>query len=298
MPETTDRDAHTVTPKSLLTRTPIWARPSTPYLPPSESMTQNNQSEFAALTEQVPFFAKCESTMNRRMIAFVAGNVLVIVTAGAYLVTNFANIQLHPFSWLVALVSGYFLADFVSGIIHWAIDTWFSEQSLGRMVAIAREHHTHPRHVLEYRFVDHATLGSVPSVLFFGPMMALVWLLPSTTAVYVGVIWSFIITLTLLFGTSLHNLGHRQPQSRLLRILMMYRLVLSPKHHMVHHLGDQTVRYCVVNGWANPLCDHLGVWRGLEAVIMHMTDSIPRENDRKWQEHYQKTGEIKSMMSS
>lgn len=262
----------------------------------TEVLSQNSQSDLVELTEQVPFFADCDLAGHVRIVAFVGGNVLVIISSGAYLVATFADIQLHPFVWFLALISGYYLADFVSGLVHWGVDTWFSEQSLGRLVAIAREHHTHPQHVLGYRFLEHASLGSVPSVLFFGPLMALFWLLPSTTTTYVGVIWSFIITLTLLFGTSLHNLGHRQARSRLLRFLQQQRLVISPKHHMVHHRGDQMVNYCVLNGWANPLCDRMHLWRGLETLITRISGAMPRENDRKWQQHYQRTGEIKTLL--
>ena len=46
------------------------------------------------------------------------------------------------------------------------------------------------------------------------------------------------------------------------------------------------MRYCVVNGWADAVCDRLGVWRGLERVISRMTGAVPRQDDEDWQRRW------------
>ncbi len=73
-------------------------------------------------------------------------------------------------SWpylMAASLAGYFLADFSSGAVHWAMDTWFDERTMGRAIAITREHHTHPDHV--YGFLENASFGSAPSAVVVRP---------------------------------------------------------------------------------------------------------------------------------
>jgi ubiquitin-conjugating enzyme E2 variant len=50
------------------------------------------------------------------------------------------------------------------------------------------------------------------------------------------------------------------------------------------------VHYCVVNGWANYVCDGLHVWRALERVIQAFTGLVPRADEVEWQRHYRETG--------
>ena len=177
-------------------------------------------------------------------------------------------------------------------MVHWATDTWFSEKQFGRLIAIAREHHTHPSHILGYRFLENATLGSAPSALLIGPLAIVIAFLPRTEFLYAVMILFLLISLTLLFGTSLHNIGHRKVRSPVLKLAQKLRLVITPAYHHVHHSGNQTTRYCTVNGWANPLLDRLGFWRAAERLINAATGAVPRDDDVRWQSHYRETGQM------
>jgi hypothetical protein len=55
---------------------------------------------------------------------------------------------------ILAVAFGIFVADFISGLLHWAFDTWFDERiaPLRRMVLLVREHHLRPARALKYRF--------------------------------------------------------------------------------------------------------------------------------------------------
>ena len=59
----------------------------------------------------------------------------------------------------------------------------------------------------------------------------------------------------MLFGSHAHMLGHVETNSRVVHFLRRCRLLISPAYHKVHHCGRHDVRYCVINGWANPICD-------------------------------------------
>ena len=228
----------------------------------------------------------------------VGANLAVMLFCGAYLVFEYQESGATWFYIAGAMLAGYFVADFASGLVHWGIDTWFSARVLGRAVAIAREHHTHPQHILEYGFLENSALGSAPSAVFIGAASIVTAALQTSVLTY-GLMIVWLITSTcLFFGTSIHNLGHRRSASRLLWLLQKLHLIITPEHHWVHHRSDQVVRYCVVNGWANYVCDALRVWRGLEWLVQSLTGAIPRRDDLEWQRHYKESGALPGLSLS
>jgi len=58
--------------------------------------------------------------------------------------------------------------------------------------------------------------------------------------------------------------------------------LITTGHHDAHHRGPHDRRYCVINGWANYVCDATGLWRGLEWLVQKATGSIPRRSDLEW----------------
>jgi hypothetical protein len=244
-----------------------------------------------------PYFL--QRTMRERTIMCfcVGANLLVVTLCAIYLVTNVAASEVTWPYIVAALAVGYFAADFASGLVHWGMDTWFDEATVGRAAAIAREHHTHPQNILGYGFLEHATLGSAPSAVIFGAAYLVTVLFPvSITSYCLMVVW-FVCSLCLFFGTSFHNSCHARSKSPLIRLAQKARLTVSPEHHWVHHSGDQTIRYCVINGWANFVCDRLQVWRGLEWLVHKVTGAVPRRDDEVWQRQYKATGTFPTTMN-
>ncbi len=232
------------------------------------------------------FFPDRNLREKRAMWLSVIGNGLLIVWLGIHLGGRAITGQVAPIVWPIGIIAGLFLGDLASGFVHWAVDTWFDARHFGRLILIAREHHTHPSHILGYGFLEHSTLGSGPAALFLAPLALSLLLMAQGTAADLGLLVIEITALCLFFGTSFHNLGHRRSRSRLVRFLQGCGLLLTPAHHQVHHRPPQMVRYCVVNGWANPLCDRLGLWRGLEWLVTALTGAEPRRDDRDWQCHW------------
>ena len=239
--------------------------------------------------QPTPFFKQATQREIRVMQLCVAANILVIACCAFYLVRYFAVAGLGLPSLMAALLAGYFLADFSSGMVHWVIDTWLGERALGRGIAITREHHTHPEHVDGYGFLEYASLGSAPSALFFGPVFAVTACFPVSAATYVLVILWFVSALCLLFGMTFHNLAHRPARSAIMRLAQRLHLVCPVAHHWVHH-HNTTVHYCVVNGWANYLCDGLNLWRALERAITAVTGRMPRADEAEWQRRLGEAG--------
>jgi ubiquitin-conjugating enzyme E2 variant len=239
-----------------------------------------------------PYFAERTRRAHRIMLASVGANLVIMAFCVGYLLMEHLASGATWLQILAALLLGYFVADFASGVVHWAMDTWFDERLLGRVIAIAREHHTHPPNILGYDFLDHSALGSAPSAVVIGPLSVLTALFPVSVGTYsLMIVWATAST-CLLFGTSFHNLAHRPARSRLLRLAQKAHLVITPKHHAAHHRSPQTIRYCVINGWANVLCDRLRVWRALEWLVHRLTGAEPRRDDEDWQHRFRRTGTV------
>jgi ubiquitin-conjugating enzyme E2 variant len=235
-----------------------------------------------------------ESTPYERCVmrTAVGGNFLVMLFCAGYVAVTLRAADASWVSIVAAVLIGYFVADFASGLVHWGLDTWFDERSLGRAAAIGREHHTHPQHALDYGFLENSALGSAPSLVVIGLAATVTALCPVSVVTWcLMVVW--LITATgLFFGTSFHSLAHRPSRPALVRLCQRLHLLIPPEQHWKHHRGDQTIRYCVISGWANHVCDPLGVWRKLEWLVQALTGAEPRRDDHVWQQHYRETGRI------
>src|SRR5258708_29014152 len=163
--------------------------------------------------QTTPFFKDATPTVTWTMRFFVGANIAVILYCAVYLVRHFAASGLGSPAILATALAGYFLADFTSGVVHWGMDTWFDERILGRAIAIAREHHTHPHHIHGYGFLDYASLGSTPSALVFGLAVAATALFPPSATTYALMVLWVVQSTRPLFGTGFHSLAHRPAPS-------------------------------------------------------------------------------------
>ncbi len=166
------------------------------------------------------------------------------------------------------------LADFVSGAVHWAEDTFGGESTpvVGRWIV--------KPNVLHHRdggaFVTNSWLASSWDLLVIG-------LLVLTAAWWLGLltwhVWLFVgIGVN---ANQIHKWSHA-PRSRvpkLVRVLQKVGILQSPAHHAGHHRGDKNIRYCVVTDFLNPILDSLGWWRTLERLVPLW--ATPRRQDMR-----------------
>jgi ubiquitin-conjugating enzyme E2 variant len=235
-----------------------------------------------------PLYPNCNRSQILTAWCGAVANGLVIIWLALWLVAHSASIEPNLLELVTTVFIALFVSDFLSGFVHWAVDTWFDERNWVRVISIAREHHLFPHHIIGYPFRDYVAFSSWPTVLIVGPCGLLLTLAaPAIPLIFYGVVICLITSAVMFFGTHAHRLGHRPSRLRIVRLLQACHLLITTGHHGAHHRASHNRRYCVINGWANYVCDGTGFWRALELLIQQLTGSVPRRNDLEWLARHQ-----------
>jgi ubiquitin-conjugating enzyme E2 variant len=184
--------------------------------------------------------------------------------------------------WLaLAALSGWLAADLLSGLVHWAFDTWGSVHTplLGkRFIRPFREHHWDPAAMTRHDFVE--TSGS--SCLAGLPVLSATALMPLTSTAGVG---AQAVLLFTALGVLLTNQCHRWAHTpvarvpRLVRAAQRLRLILRPEEHLQHHVRPFDSHYCTASGWLNAPLQSIGFYRRLERCIGTLVRAQARRDD-------------------
>jgi ubiquitin-conjugating enzyme E2 variant len=172
--------------------------------------------------------------------------------------------------WIAAgLPLGVLLADFASGVVHWAGDTIGAPDTpiLGpRFIAPFREHHTDPLAITTH---DFGTTNGNTAVAVLPVLLALWFGLPSPRDA--GLLVATLVTSGCAFGVAsnqFHKWAHAPRVPRVVAWLQRVGLVLPPGRHARHHTPPFDRAYCITVGWLSAPLDRLGFFRGLERMIV------------------------------
>lgn len=225
----------------------------------------------------------------RELVVHLTGAVANSVLGAAALTWLASTWRSHDATWWgvgLAVLCGIYCADLVSGLLHWAFDTWFNEHIgfVRRMVLQVREHHVYPERIFDIHFSHDVGSLSWIALLLTAPIIG--WAVfvadaASSLAAY-SILASCVFSALLVFMLETHKCGHRAHNPRYVRLLQRSGLLLSVSHHVRHHGGRRDFNYCIVNGWADRTLGRLGLFRGLESLVTRLTGALPRNNDQDW----------------
>ena len=174
-------------------------------------------------------------------------------------------------------LGGYLVADFLSGLVHWAGDTIGDQNTpiFGpNFVTPFRYHHVDPKDITRHDFVE--TNGN--NCIVVAPILALLLLItPKTSGWFFYLCSVLAFTSWFIFCTNqFHKWAHEDNPVRWVRMLQRAGLILSPEHHAIHHASPQDKSYCITVGWMNPVLDRIGFFRVCEAVIGRLVPGAVR----------------------
>ncbi|WP_093385088.1 fatty acid desaturase CarF family protein [Variovorax sp. OV329] len=160
---------------------------------------------------------------------------------------------------IVQCAGAVLLADFFSGLVHWAEDAYVRADTpwIGRSIGTANEeHHQHPR-----AFVSRTWWASSWDLVVASGVVVL-------TAAWIerlsGPVWTFAIAAG--NANQVHKWAHRAPHEngRLITWLQKCKPLQTQRHHARHHCGRKDTNYCSITNFLNPLLDRLKFWTALE----------------------------------
>ena len=176
-----------------------------------------------------------------------------------------------PSGWVNLVLAGlcaYVAADVVSGVVHWVGDTLGDEQVpfFGpNFIAPFRLHHSDQKAITRHDFIE--TNGN-NCIVVVGPLAVAYVAMPARegfwffASTFVGYLSLFVVA-----TNQFHKWSHADHPPRLARPLQRWGLILSSRHHEIHHAAPHDKHYCITVGWMNPVLNGVGFFRGLEWLV-------------------------------
>ena len=206
---------------------------------------------------------------NTNFILFQKISILLAIIIGLsnYLLI-FNNIEI--INVLPILLFSYFIADIISGVIHWAGDTLGNENTPfvgNNFIRPFRLHHQQPRLMSSISISEN--LGS-SFFLIIIPEALLLLVINSSSGEFYNI---FFLCQNIFFFSAMTNLFHRWAHGRrneltpIIIFLQEYHIILNPTHHQKHHSGDYDKSFCVTNGWGNLILDKIKFWSFLSKLV-------------------------------
>ena len=180
-------------------------------------------------------------------------------------------------------LAGWLLADFGSGVIHWAQDRYGSPRwpLVGGIVRDTIRHHRKPM-----GFLAKPVLAR--SARMIGLSLAVLAVL-----LVAGAPVAFVLPLSagIFLSNEIHVAAHTKAKDLpgLVRALQRTGAIQSPLHHAAHHRHLKNVNFCTLTDWLNPVLEQARFWRRLEALMRSAAGVrtrrdpvVRRQQRRRW----------------
>lgn len=154
-------------------------------------------------------------------------------------------------AWLIPLAAfcGWLLADLLSGLVHWALDTFGSVRTPlvgSAFIRPFREHHADPAAMTRHDFIE----VNGASCLGCLPVLAAAAFLPMDGFIQAALL-SF--SLGVLLANQCHKWAHVPPDQLhdFVKTIQKLGLILRASEHRLHHTHPYDSYFCTASGWLN-----------------------------------------------
>lgn len=175
------------------------------------------------------------------------------------------------YDYLIKIIFGYLLADFIMGIYHWIKDTYFGPFTpfIGKkFIWMSRLHHIRPRYIFEFSDKDMFLDSGKWTLLWMGPLFYFIGLTPFLISLFLT------ISLNDIIHKYSHMLDHERPQWATF-MQNMYIFQSHDEHHL-HHIYPHEINYCPITPYVNSVLEKIIFWKKIENIIDHYTGIKPR----------------------
>jgi len=165
-------------------------------------------------------------------------------------------------SYLWEFITGYLLADFLTGIYHWIKDTYFSPFTpcIGKLyIWNSRLHHIKPRYVTQF---------SDSELFVSSAKWTLLWMLPMFYLFGLN-LFGITLFLTIAINDIVHKYAHLTEHERpkWATFLQKIGLFQSYEEHHLHHVKPYEINYCPITPYVNIVLEKINFWRQSEKLI-------------------------------
>nr|XP_002129624.1 transmembrane protein 189 [Ciona intestinalis] len=186
-----------------------------------------------------------------------------------------------------ALFLGILSADFASGFVHWAADSWGSVQLpvVGKaFIRPFREHHIDPTAITRHDMIETNADNFMLAILPISLCIYLFYTRPDEVSSFYNFsvyVWFFMVFVCLT--NQIHKWSHTYfGLPSWVTVLQKLHLILPKQHHRIHHIAPHETYFCITTGWLNWPLEKLQFWSTLENCITVVTGVKPRTDDLKW----------------
>jgi hypothetical protein len=175
-------------------------------------------------------------------------------------------------AWLAGCL---LVADFLTGLMHWAEDTWLAPRRSAFL----------DRYVVRDNIEHHRRPGSIRAGTFWETnRVTIVLAAIGVSGCVLGHVeaWQPYLMLALLsHSNQVHKWAHSSNVPAPVQWLQSIGLLQSPAQHARHHKTPYATNYCAMTNFVNPALDAIGFWRGLEWTIERLGPQVVRATEAR-----------------
>ncbi|KAL7522742.1 hypothetical protein ACHAWX_007442 [Stephanocyclus meneghinianus] len=177
------------------------------------------------------------------------------------------NAELTAVAALGTVIASWILADFGSGVFHWAVDNYGNGRTpvMGSIIAAFQGHHSAPWTITYRGFCNNVWKLCIP----FGiPTIAIISYLAGPENPMVTLFFAVFCAIEIM-SQELHKWSHMTVKETPVWVntLQDLGITIARVPHAKHHLAPYDGNYCIVSGICNDALDKSGFFRWMEHKI-------------------------------